>query len=126
MTDNVERIDLFAKSNIPLGFLSFTLWHELVSTGSVALAAPLISSVVITKTENNDKLNPMHHCRLLHALHAMPHGGHASFPYGISPGFFSFPRSCTCSNLRSGLTFLAAMQSNDSHCILLVMCQMSK
>lgn len=126
MTDNVERIDLFAKSNIPLGFLSFTLWHELVPTGSVALAAPLISSAVITKTENNDKLNPMHHCRLLHALHAMPHGGHASFPYRISPGFFSFPRSCTCSNLRSGLTFLAAMQSNDSHCILLVMCQMSK
>lgn len=87
MTENEERINLFAKSNIPLGLLSFTLWHELVFTGAEVLAAPLISAVVITKTEDNDKFNPMHWCRLLHALHATPHSGHASFPYRINPGF---------------------------------------
>lgn len=83
-----------------MGLLSFTLLHEFVFTGAVALAAPLISSVVITKTENIVKITPMHQCRLLHALHAAPHaGGHASLSCQINPGFFALQHACTCANL---------------------------
>lgn len=87
--------------DIPLGLISFTLSHELVFTGAVALAAPLISSVVITKTENIVKNNPLHQCRLLHALHATPHaGGHASLPCQMAPGFFALHSSCTYTNVK--------------------------
>lgn len=54
----MKKIDLLGKINIPLGLLSFILLHELVFTGAVALAAPLISSVVITKTKKYCQIEP--------------------------------------------------------------------
>lgn len=66
---NHIEIKRFAKSNIPLGLLSFTLLHELVVTGAATLVAPLISSAVIIKTGDIVKCNPEHQCchaRLLH------------------------------------------------------------
>lgn len=45
-------------SNIPSGLLPFTLLHESVFTGAVALAALPISSVVINQDRNDGQIYP--------------------------------------------------------------------
>lgn len=100
MTENVIKNQTFCQRNIPVGLLLFTLLHEPVFTGAVSLAAPLISSVVITETENIVKFKPVHRCRLLRALHAAPRaGGHASLSCHIIPVFSALHQSCTSTSL---------------------------
>lgn len=118
---NEVRIEKkFAEKTIPVGFLLFTLSHELIFDGAAALAAPLISSVVIAKTENIVKFKPMHRCRLLpHALHALLRMllEHAGQPCPIAPGSFALDQSCACARLNFGLCD-AATEKKDEALIL--------